>query len=138
LANQNQVRTSSDGGVTWNAFKSTISGANHVTDMVDDGAKLVLFNYSQTAPVMTSTDGYNWSAPAISITWANANNPYSAAYGNGLYMMVTNSRYIYTSTDLVNWQTNVHPVNTGLQTVTYGNGQFILTTNGGGYYVYYY
>lgn len=49
------------------------------------------------------------------------------AYGNGMFLAITASDVILTSTDGMAWEQTISPVNSILTTVTFTNGNFVLT-----------
>jgi hypothetical protein len=110
--------TSSD-GIVW---KQTLPPTCHSLKFVlyAAGTFMVVGEWGQ---LYTSTDGITWmnnSSPGEIYCWY-----YSAAYGNGVYVVVGYGRIILSSPDANSWTcrswTNFHTLNT----VTFGNGKFL-------------
>jgi len=78
--------------------------------------------------------GNSWRPIATALIETNVNNyTYSAAYGNGLYLIGTANGQIQTSNSGTQW-TRVASSNTSsaINAFTYGNNLYLYSTNGGG------
>lgn len=73
--------------------------------------------------IMTSTDGETWTKRTVgSVTWQDI------AYGNGKFIIISNSGYFSTSTDGVTWksQSRIPNISRGYDVITFGNGKFVV------------
>lgn len=76
---------------------------------------------------------YSWKPLGTSFSVSDANNNNSTIkYGNGLYLIGTQSGKIQTSTDTVTWTTRTSGTTSAIYAFTYGNGLYVYATNGGG------
>ena len=98
---------------------------------------LVIFGYTNgySQPygnfLFVSTDnGVTWSYK----TFDSLNTPrtvYGICYGAGLYVVVCDSGFIYTSPDLVTWTQRTSNTNKNITSIVYGNGRFVAVATGG-------
>lgn len=73
--------------------------------------------------IMTSTDGETWTKRTVgSVTWQDI------AYGNGKFIIISDSGYFSTSTDGVIWksQSRIPNISRGYNAITFGNGKFVV------------
>ena len=121
------LETSTD-GITWTSRNAQV-GVNEIRSIIYAGGRFVLVAASGvTSAVSVSNDGITWFAqpnPNFSGT------PESIAYNGSVYVVVTSTNKIYSSTDLQTWTQRTSPI-TGainLRTVIYAEGIFV--TSGG-------
>jgi len=113
-----------------------------LASVVASQGKFVAVGYSGSGlsypPIVTSTDGYNWTVTNTTITGGTVavdDFVSIAADGNGTLVAVGDGGHVIRSTDNgVTWSvvTPTLPANaTGLNSVTYANSQFVAVGSGG-------
>lgn len=80
-----------------------------------------------------STDGLNWTKHDFQMEVLNKPrpDPMDITYAKGMYISVHDNGYIFTSTNLNNWNQRKSGVSTKLVGITYGKGQFVITGDKG-------
>lgn len=115
----------SSNGVTWTRRSMAASG--NAAGVTSAGGAFVAVGGLN---VQTSATGSTWNA----ISPAPATKPLSAiAYSSTLplYVAVAGEGKYLTSPDGITWTERTSPVNTNLNSVTWGNGQFVIVGAGG-------
>ncbi len=128
LARAYCVMTSLD-GVTWTTHMDS-GGRNEWESITYGNGLFVAVAESGTGNrVMTSSDGYGWTARNA----AADNDWQSVTYGNGLFVAVsdtgTNNR-VMTSPDGITWTSQTSAADNAWESVTYGNGLFVAVACG--------
>lgn len=118
ISTDGYVTTSTDGS-TWTTPQQVTS--NRLYDIIFANGKFVAVG---TKTVLFSTNGTNWTAS----TSSSISSAYLSdiAYGNGIFV-VSDSIRCYSSTDLSSWTAGVSIGISPINTLSYGNGQFIAT-----------
>lgn len=111
---------SSENGSAWTV---RASAPNVFQDIIFANGLFVIVGTDRT---MTSADGINWSANIGALP--TTSGPASVAYGSGIFAVVRNSAYIYTSPDGVTW-TPRQPNGAYVMgaAISYGNGFFLAS-----------
>ncbi|UQZ34807.1 hypothetical protein C2I18_15495 [Paenibacillus sp. PK3_47] len=114
------IISSSDGHNWRNYSRGDAAGFYGVT--YGEGKFIAVGDSTDYTPVLySSTDGVQWNR-IMSAAPQQALN--SIAYGNGKFVTVGFSGYIYTSDDGVTWQNRSSNISKDLWSVTYGAGKF--------------
>jgi len=110
---------SSTNGTSWTL--SALTGAWRDVDYV--GNRFVAVSNSDY--LAYSTNGTSWSTAGLGSiqTWMGS------AHGGGRYLVISNGTATATSSDGVSWALGTMP-NIGAQSISYGNGLFVVTGNG--------
>jgi surface protein len=102
---------------TWSTVAFGVGSNGPVLVAGSSSSSIVGFSYDQ---------GLTWSTIATSVPISQI------AYGNGVFLGIrrlVSSTLVYSSTDGINWTSRTVPSATYLN-VTFGNGRFVITTNG--------
>jgi hypothetical protein len=120
----------SNNGLDWNRF---VSFARFTPTAITYGNGLFvavgltyLYDVADTAGVIVSTNGTNWSFfPTFGASSLARTNFFGVAYGNGLFVATGDRGTIATSTDGTNWATHATPTPYQLTSAAYGNGLWV-------------
>jgi hypothetical protein len=128
--NPNAIMTSND-GINWTSRTSPEGLV--ISDITYGSSNFVATVFSRSSSkmgVITSPDGINWTFRDTTIANMFPNYPQSIAFGNGLFIVYTQSlsgKKIISSKDTLIWST---PVDVGfVDDITYGNGLFVTVSS---------
>ena len=114
---------------TWTQISNTTSNAIILYDVVYYNNTFIIAGSNNL--IQTSTNGTTWTNRlSVGNSSVNTNIFYKIAYGNGVYVAVGYGfieAWIATSADGINWVRKTPP-NNSIQSITYGNGIFVITT----------
>jgi len=124
----NPVQRSTDGGFTWANVSGT--GVTAMRSVVYGNGVFIAYAGDNDAVYRTTDNGTTWSAltPQSTIFWVDK----QAAYGNGVFLLVSSTGRIARSTDNgATW--NVTSGHGAIYALGFGGGRFILITDEGGF-----
>lgn len=123
VSDEGHIATSSSSGSTWT---QRAKSANPFEAVAFGAGTYIAVGYRE---LWTSTNGTNWTDRSSTFLNLFAS---SAAYGNGLFVVVDNIGKIYTSLDGITWTQRTSPFgNTKINKVTYGGNKFVAVGVGG-------
>ena len=106
-------------------------GDNFASNDLSIGTDVTLGNIPDglTPSVTAINGGTSWTAQ----TAAEQNNWLSLAYGNGLFVAISNNgdNRVMTSSDGVSWTSQLAAEQNNWNAITYGNGLFVAVSGGG-------
>lgn len=132
------ISWSLDNGLTWGNKSLHLDGNGYVGKIIDTGTQLVMLcggagNNRKANFIRTSTDGINWVAKTTNLVSSAAVQ--DIAYGDGVFVIVTNTNTILTSTDAETWVQSNLPSGRTANRVSFGNGRFVFGPTGIAYVV---
>lgn len=114
VGNDETILTSSD-GVTWESIRPYQLGRILYSVTYGNGIFVAV-----GSDILTSTDGITWTV----VTTSNLNE---VNYLNGIFVAVGQNGNIMTSSDGITWTPRTSGVNDNLNSITYGEGLFVIT-----------
>jgi len=113
-------------GITWTTATDAAALKQQNGNITFCGGRFFAAGWPGT--MATSTDGENWTTVVSNLR----SSILGTAYGNGKWVIATDSGRIFYSTDGVTWtETRNRPSGWQYRTITYGNGKFIVGSTGG-------
>jgi hypothetical protein len=127
-----------DNGLTWANKSLHLDGNGYVGKIIDTGTQLVMLcagtgNNRKANFIRTSTDGVNWVAKTTNLV--SPSSVIDIAYGDGVFVITTNTNMILTSTDAENWVQSTLPSGRTALDIAFGNGRFVFGPRGLAYVV---
>ena len=123
VSDEGHIATSSSSGSTWT---QRAKSANPFEAVAFGAGTYIAVGYRE---LWTSTNGTSWTDMSSK---APNHSVYSAAYGNGLFVVVGSTGKISTSPDGITWTQRTSPFgNNTINKVTDGNGKFVAVGRSG-------
>lgn len=108
-------------GITWTERTGRFTGSPSWYGLAYGNGMFVATTYQAGFPVWRSVDG---------VTWYSATTPSGAttelAFGNGVFVIVTDSGYVYRSADAINWTQHSLPYSNNLAHILFNGSVFLV------------
>jgi hypothetical protein len=120
-----QFYKSSD-GINWSEFRLPFASGYYSYSTIGEGnGKFLAFSEYGGSAGLSSTDGTTWTSFSTpEYTYAK-----KVSYGNGVYIVLSNSNNYLYSVDGINW-TSMSSMPLSPWFISYGNGRFVILTPG--------
>ena len=116
----NEIALTTDGGVNWSIVTAPTSANWQDVAMAPDGGFIAIAGSTQTDVLVSNDYGATW------VDGTTLGGPYnSIAYGNGLFVAITNGNAFETSPDGVTWTPASLPITADFNHITYGLDRFV-------------
>lgn len=111
-------------GINWTAGSGLDTSKSYKCVTYGNGVFVAGVEYSSSGYTYYSTDGITWKKGSKSINYT-----YGIAFGNGIFMLLSNKKYIYTSTDGITW-THIATLTANYDNLFFANDRFFVLKSG--------